>query len=65
MLEKYFPAQLFHSTLQGQKLLSASTLEKYFRFKATLCSIIPTSGMNKFSKKLEVTAKTLDDKKVL
>jgi hypothetical protein len=65
MFEKYFPAQLFQSTVQGQKLLSVSTLEKNFRFKATFCSIIRTSGMNRFFKKLEVTAKMLDDRRVL
>jgi hypothetical protein len=37
MLEKYILAQLFQSTVQGQKLLSDSTLEKNFRFKTTLC----------------------------
>jgi len=65
MLEKYFPAQLFQSTVQGQKLLSVCTLENNFRFKATLCSITRTSEMNKVSKKLEVTAKILDDRRVL
>jgi hypothetical protein len=61
MSEKHFPAKLLQSRVQGQKLLSASTLEKKFRFKANLRSIIPTSGMNKFSKELEVIAKISDD----